>query len=648
MKPYLQSFFLLTSLSLILLCSCNDESFTNENGSSSGRPLEPGEVCNISFINGVSTISEVTTRSIPEGKKSVLHDFTNQTLKGKDGKRAGWISGEVRTRYDEDVEKATTRSFNVDTQLFGKNSMFRMLVFSGPYEGTVNMSTPIANMVCQVNSTGNGASFISPSTKLEVLKGRYTFVCFPANEKYNTWTVGQTTGYEIPIGKDEDFVYMQLPDVDINNIEYQIDLSKFIRFGYQLTVKFSISEDLGYLQFPQDKLELTISDNGNGTNSVINTNATFDLKNNCIKDYNGNAFSFKDTLEIKGTAGNQEFTAVSNFLIANNSASQRLTISYPELTVFKPKGTEGSKEDSVFTIKPGTYTTSEEVQFNSGNSYTITLTIGEQVKGFIVGGVIWSPGNLDYNPTTNKFFWAPTPDKAATAREARGAHFRWMAPLAQNAQSSPSDVNPIQYVWKLTTPPVWNGNDLGNYDNYYKTIFKDKPELTRDELPSPLTVTSLGDPCWGMGKKWRLPTYNEGYLFCYVSPNAIPVGAFSTPRNSFSNCSKYSDVLNGNVTDEAARYAGIFITCSKKPNMNPAAITSLSQYDGSQLFLPAAGNSTGNNLYSTGGTGLYWCSTPPNGYSYLSYSFNFVSSGKLTQNSSYRSDACSVRCVLRE
>lgn len=629
------------------LIGCGDDPLLDEGGSSSaGRPLADGELSNVTFTNSVSSIEEITTRSIPEGKSTVLHDYTNHELKGKDGGNAGWMSGEVRTEYGEEEKQAVTRSFNQSTQLFGKNSKFRMLVFVGPYGGTVDMSKPVANMVCQVNAAGNGASFLSPSTSLGLLRGRYTFVCFPADEKYNTWEVGKTSGNQISVGKDEDFVCMQYANVNISSTTTTIPLNQFTRYGYQLTVKFSVNKELGYLLFPQKELELEISDAGSGeTGRVINTKATFDLKTKSLTNYTGNTASFKDTIKIDKAAMGQTFTPVSNFVIANSGASQKLTIKYPQLTVLKPKNTEGNAsgaEDSVFTIKGGTYTTTEAVQFTAGNSYSITLAVGEQVKGIVVAGIIWSPGNLDYNGS--KFFWAPGPNKAKNAREVRGAWFRWFSPLPQSSSNTSSSY-PIQTTWTVTTPN-WSGNskDLGNYKGYYKGVLNNS-SLTSGTLPATLTATTLGDPCWGMGKGWRMPTYNEIYLLCYVSPSATPSGTFTTARNRLESFSSYSGSFSDNTTSSAAIYSGIYITSSNKPNENPAKITSTSQYNGSQLFLPAAGDSNGSSVSAAGSSGYYWSSTPGSGNNNYAWYAGF-NSGNLNPYNHRRSYGFSVRCVL--
>lgn len=661
MKYYPLLYFFFTLLPFCASSCSEDDTFTEDSQvSGSGRPLADGEACYIGFTNSVPDVGTVTTRAIPEGKRTVLHDFTNHQLKGKDGSsRAGWMSGEVRTQYDDEVRQATarrgaasgngvtTRAFDRSKQLFGANSKFRMLVFAGSYDGNVNMDSPVANMVCQVNSAGNGAAFISPTNQLGLLKGRYTFICFPADEKYNKWQVGDKSdnACQIPVGLDEDFVSMKIEDQDINSTNYQVDLSKFVRFGYELTVKFSVNEELGYLLFPQTELPLTISDAGSGIKGrVINNRCTFDLKQQTIINYDGNTASFKDTLKIDKAAKGQKFTAVANMLMCNSTASQKLTISYPQLTVLRPAGTDGSKEDSVFTIKAGTFTTSEAVKFEAGKSYTLTLAVGEQVKGIIVGGVIWSPGNLDYDATTKKYFWAPTPDKATNAREARGAWFRWMAPLPQSS-SNTSSANPISTSWSVTTPK-WSGNssNLGNYNGYYKGILNNS-SLTSGTLPSSLIATILGDPCWGMGEGWRMPTYNEIYLLCYVSPNATPSGTFTTARNRKENFSSYSASFSDNITTEAARYAGIFITSSSKPNDNPAAITNKSQYNGSQLFLPSSGNCNGSSVSGTGASGFYWSSTPSSGNGAASCGAYFNKSALYTGNY-FRHIGFSVRCVL--
>ena len=639
--------YLLLVLVPALFCCCSAEPLLDDSTSPvSGRPLQLGELSNVTFGGSVSSIEEITTRGIPTGKQSVLHDFTNHELEGKEGGRAGWISGEVRTQYDEDIKRAATRSFDASKQLFGKNSRFRMLVFVGPYGGSVDMSKPVANMVCQVNAAGNGASFVSPATTLGLLKGRYTFVCFPADEKYNTWQVGKSTGNQIQIGKDEDFVCMKYADINVNSSTTAIPLNQFTRYGYQLTVKFSVNEDLGYLLFPQDELVLEVSDGGSGeTNRVINTGGTFDLQSKSL-NYNTNTGSFKDTLKISGSGMSQSFSSVSNFLIANDGASQKLSIKYPQLTVLKPKDTDGNApnaEDSVFTIKGGTYTTSEAVKFEAGKSYSITLAVGEQVKGYIVGGVLWSPGNLDYNSSTKQFFWAPTPDKAKNAREGRGAWFRWMSALPQSS-SNTSSSNPTSQSWSVTTPN-WSSNskDLGNYKGYYKN-YTITSTVSQGQS---LSASTLGDPCTAMGPGWRMPTYNEIYLLCYVSPNATPSGTFTTGRNRFENFSAYSASFTDNVTTEAARFAGIFFTQSSKPNDNPSAITSRAQYNGSQLFLPAAGYSDGSSVNYPGTYGYYWSSTPRSGYTYYSWAVYFYS-GYLSPDYNGRNYGFSVRCVFGE
>lgn len=605
----------------------------------SGHELAEGELCNVSLsVTGIPSIEEATTRSIPEGKHTVLMDFTNHELKSTEGREAGWISTEVRTEFGEE-ERAATRAIPAD-KMFKDGSKFRMLVFKGPYSSTVNMETPVANMICQVN--GSSAKFLSPSTSLGLLKGRYTFICFPADEKFNTWKVGEPRSKsKVTVSNDDDFVYCKVENKDMNTSSFNLSLN-FTRKCYKLTVKLLVAEELGYI-VGVDTVPVTVG-NPSGVGYPIVSNATCDLFDGTMSGHKNELIESRIPVLNKGVIP-QSFGSVDNMLIAPATGStSKLRIGYPQITVLKPKGTDGSVSDSIFTIKAGFITTEDAFTFEANKSYTITLSIGEQVKGIRVGGVLWAPGNLDYNEATKKYFWAPTPNKAKNAREARGAWFRWFAPLPQSS-SNTSSAHPTQTSWSVTTPK-WSGNssDLGNYNGYYKTIFNNS-SLASGTLPSSLTATSLGDPCWGMGKGWRMPTYNEIYLLCYVSPNATPSGTFTTGRKYLKKISSYSASFSDNITTEDARYSGIFITSSNKPNDNPAAITSISQYSGSQLFLPAAGNSYGSSVDETGTGGSCWSSTPYSGKTGSSWAAYF-NSGYLRPSYYARGSGFSVRCVL--
>lgn len=605
----------------------------------SGHELAEGELCNVSLsVTGIPSIEEATTRAIPEGKHTVLMDFTNHELKSTEGREAGWISTEVRTEFGEE-ERAATRAIPAD-KMFKDGSKFRMLVFKGPYSGTVNMETPVANMICQVN--GSSAKFLSPSTSLGLLKGRYTFICFPADEKFNTWKVGEPREKsKVTVSNDDDFVYCKVENKDMNTSSFNLSLN-FTRKCYKLTVKLLVAEELGYI-VGVDTVPVTVG-NPSGVGYPIVSNATCDLYDGTMSGHKNELIESRIPILNKGVIP-QSFGSVDNMLVAPATGStSKLRIGYPQITVLKPKGTDGSVSDSIFTIKAGFITTEDAFTFGANKSYTITLSIGEQVKGIMVGGVLWAPGNLDYNEATKKYFWAPTPNKAKNAREARGAWFRWFAPLPQSS-SNTSSAHPTQTSWSVTTPK-WSGNssDLGNYNGYYKTIFNNS-SLTSGTLPSSLTATSLGDPCWGMGKGWRMPTYNEIYLLCYVSPNATPSGTFTTGRKYLKKISSYSASFSDNITTEDARYSGIFITSSNKPNDNPAAITSISQYSGSQLFLPAAGNSYGSSVDETGTGGSCWSSTPYSGKTGSSWAAYF-NSGYLRPSYYARGSGFSVRCVL--
>lgn len=93
------SFYILSLMFSLLGCS-QDEFTTPDDPATggSGHELAEGERCNVTLsVTGMPSIEQATTRAIPEGKNTVLMDFTNHELKSREGKEAGWISTEVRT-----------------------------------------------------------------------------------------------------------------------------------------------------------------------------------------------------------------------------------------------------------------------------------------------------------------------------------------------------------------------------------------------------------------------------------------------------------------------------------------------------------------------------------------------------------------------
>lgn len=653
-----QTFYPVIYLFLLLLSvsSCEGGIPSDDSTPGSGHPLAPGEVCYIGFSNSVPDVGEATTRAIPEGKRSVLHDFTNRELKGQEGSRAGWVSGEVRTAYDEDVRRAnirrnaTTRSFDRSRQLFGANSKFRMLVFAGTHNGTVNMDSPVANMVCQVNDTGTGASFISPTNQLGLLKGRYTFICFPADEKYNKWQVGQTEGYQIAVGADEDFVSMKLENQNIDNTNYQVDLSKFVRFGYELTVKFSVNEELGYLLFPQKELYLTVSDDGSGTDGrIINTGCTFDLKTQRIVNYNGNTAEFKDTLVIDKAEKGQTFTPVANFLMCNPGASQKLTISYPQLTVKKPAGTDGSKEDSVFAIRAGKFTTLEAVTFEAGKSYTITLAIGEQVKGILVRfqneagkehNVIFARSQLYYDKSAGK--WGIGKEQCDYGYNENG--------VAPNTGDSKLVTGNINYYFMYGCLDASITADIGNSTNNESGGMLGYYSGSSD-------LNTIGrDPCAKLGKDWQSPTRDIFYWMGYVGGHSYNGSVKSKSSSDFLALDE-----NGNRLVSSANpnpYWGTYTPTDGRSNKTPVkgmwiGLSAANKdgnntsFNGRVLFLPAAGSrSYGRTSVSdVSSFGYYWSSqqySSSGGQRFYFYSSNYYLNGN------YRYHGFSVRCCLPE
>ena len=621
---------------MFTLWGCSQEELTSPETPAgpggSGHELAEGERCNVSLsISGMPSIEEATTRSMPEGKNSVLMDFTNHELTSREGREAGWVSTEVRTEFGEE-ERAATRAITAD-KMFQDGSKFRMLVFKGPYGGAVNMDTPVANMVCQVN--GSSAEFLSPSTTLGLLKGRYTFICFPADEKFNTWKVGEPREKsKVLVSNDDDFVYCKVEDKDMNTSSFSLSLN-FARKCYKLTVKLLVAEALGYI-VGVDTVPITVG-NPVGVSYPIVSSATCDLASGSLSEYKNELIESR--IPVQDRAIPQSFGSVDNMLIAPATGStSKLRIGYPQMTVLKPKGTDGSVNDSVFTIRAGFITTEDAFTFEANKSYTITLSIGEQVKGIMVGGVIWATGNLVYN-TNNKYEIAPTPDKAKNAREVRGDWFRWCATLPQSS-SNTSTAEPTSQKWTVTVPN-WSGDakKLGNY-SYYQNYY---PNSEPSASPG---VSELGDPCKGLDGKWRMPTYNEFYLLCYVASSANPSGTFDdAPRDHLENFTKYTGDWSDNLTGNE-KWTGIYITGGSKPNENPAKISSTSSYKaGAHLFLPAAGYSSGDGIGYTGINGYYWSGTPYSGYSGNSVNLSFNSSGLYLYNV-YRLRGLCVRCVL--
>lgn len=625
----------ITVLSLMFsLWGCSQEELTSPetpaSPGGSGHELAEGERCNVSLsVTGMPSIEEATTRSMPEGKNSVLMDFTNHELTSREGREAGWVSTEVRTEFGEE-ERAATRAITAD-KMFQNGSKFRMLVFKGPYGGTVNMDTPVANMVCQVS--GSSAQFLSPSTTLGLLKGRYTFICFPADEKFNTWKVGEPRDKsKVLVSNDDDFVYCKVENKDMNTSSFSLSLN-FARKCYKLTVKLLVAEALGYI-VGVDTVPITVG-NPVGVSYPIVSSATCDLYNGSMSGHKNELIESR--IPVLNRAIPQSFGSVDNMLIAPATGStSKLRIGYPQITVLKPKGTDGSVNDSVFTIRAGFITTEDAFTFEANKSYTITLSIGEQPKGIMVGGVIWATGNLVYN-TNKKYEIAPTPDKAKNVREVRGDWFRWCATLPQSS-SNTSTAYPTSQTWTVTVPN-WSGDakKLGNYSYYQNYYPNNKPSANPG-------VNDTGDPCKGLGGKWRMPTYNEIYLLCYVASSANPSGTFTTARNRLENFAEYTGSWSDNLTGNQ-KWTGIYITGGSKPNENPAKISSTSSYNaGDHLFLPAAGYSNGGSFNYIGTEGWYWSSTPHSGDIYNSWNPRFYIDS-LYPDYNNRSRGFSVRCV---
>lgn len=285
----------------------------------------------------------------------------------------------------------------------------------------------------------------------------------------------------------------------------------------------------------------------------------------------------------------------------------------------------------------------------------------ERPEGYMVGGVTWSPGNLDYDPATGNYFWADTPDMpGATARSVRGAHFKWMIPLPMNDADANRGVELDDYVNLTWFPavPSWSGTEEISNSRYYNHFYEgdEIAVFTSGVLPAAIDAGTVGDPCWAMGKEWRMPTANEIYLLCKVMERAIP------KRNELSKVSRLPEILNTcladaetayNIgTDEPApanKYAGIYLSQSKSPNeVSAIPAADISGYKSAEhMFLPAAGYSKEGVIQEGSSHGYYWSSTPSGSSAKLSWGVSFSVDKFDTDMRTERYYGRSIRCVLR-
>nr|WP_294483235.1 fimbrillin family protein [uncultured Bacteroides sp.] len=635
-------------LSLIFsLCGCSQEELitpdTPGESGSSGHELAEGERCNVSLsVTGMPSIEQATTRGIPEGKNTVLMDFTNHELKSREGKEAGWISTEVRTEFGEE-ERAATRAIGAD-KMFQDGSKFRMLVFKGPYGGPVNMETPVANMVCQVS--GNSAKFLSPSTTLGLLKGRYTFICFPADEKYNTWQVGEPKEKsKVPVSNDEDFVYCKVENKDMNTSSFNLSLY-FARKCYKLTVKLLVAEELGYI-VGLDTVPITVGNN-NTTYPIVST-ATCDLSTGTMSGHKNELIKSRIPVLDKGKIP-QSFGSVDNMLIAPATGStSKLKIGYPQITVLKPKGTDGSLNDSIFTIKAGFVTTEDAFTFETNKSYTITLSIGEQPKGILVTfknssnathKIVFARSQLYYSKTTGKY---------AIGKEQcdYGYVEAGIAPNTGDSKLVTTSAANYYFMYGCLDPFITadtgNGtnSEAGGMSGYYS---------------GSSDLNTIGrDPCQKYGKDWMSPNREVLYWMGFVGTHYSNGSSKSKPSTDYFPIDENGNRLNTSGNP----YFGTYTPTDNRSNKTAvqgmwiglsstqAKSSSNTKYNKSALFLPAAGyrDSGGTSMGSVGSNGYCWSSQQYN--SSIGQGFFFFSSG-YNLNYYSRNYGFPVRCCLPE
>ncbi len=635
-------------LSLLLsLSGCSQDETTApeipSTSGSSGHELAEGELCNVSLsVSVMPSIEQATTRSIPEGKNTVLMDFTNHELKSREGREAGWVSTEVRTEFGEE-ERAATRAIPAD-KLFQNGSKFRMLVFKGPYGGTVNMETPVANMVCQVN--GSSAQFLSPSTTLGLLKGRYTFICFPADEKFNTWKVGEPRDKStVTVSNDDDFVYCKVENRDMNTSSFILPLS-FARKCYKLTVKLLVAEELGYI-VGVDTVPVTVGNPSSVTYPIVSS-ATCDLYNGAMSGHRNELIESRIPVLDKKIP--QTFGSVDNMLIAPATGStSKLRIGYPQITVLKPKGTDGSLNDSIFTIRAGFITTEDAFTFEANKSYTITLSIGEQPKGILVTfknssgsthKIIFARSQLYYNKTTGKY-------DIGNEQCDYGYAEAGIAPNTGDSKLVTTNAANYYFMYGCIDPFITsNTGNATNSESGGKTGY----------YSGSSDLNTIGrDPCQKYGKDWMSPSRDVFYWMGYVGSNYYNGSSKSKPATDYFAVDENGNRLNtsGNL------YWGTYTPTDKRSNETAvqgmwiglssaqAKSSSNQKYNKSALFLPAAGyrkfGSTG--VYDVGSYGSYWGSQRYD--SSLGQRFYFYSSSYYL-NDGNRTYGFPVRCCLPE
>lgn len=642
------SFYLLCLA--LSFCGCSqDELVSPDTSDNSGHELADGELCNVTLsITGMPSIEQATTRAIPEGKNTVLMDFTNHELKSREGKEAGWISTEVRTEFGEE-ERAATRAIPAD-KMFKANSKFRMLVFKGSANGKVNMNTPVANMVCQVSGDGKSAQFLPPSTSLGLLKGWYTFICFPADEKYNKWQVGEDKEGKsiVSVSNDEDFVYCKLENIEMTNSTKQLRLS-FARKCYQLTVKLVVAEELGYI-IGVDTVPITVG-NSNGVTYPIVSSATFDLVAGTMSGHQNKSIESRIPVLDKGNIP-QSFGSVDNMLIAAPASStpSQLTIGYPQITVFKPAGTNDSKSDSIFTIKAGSVITKDPFTFEANKSYTITLSIGEQPKGILVTfknssnqthKIIFARSQLYYNKTTQRYDIGKEQCDYGYAE----------------AGIDPNSGNSIL---------VDGSMDVNYYFMYgcLNSFFYTKTGNTTETEMAGMTSYYSGssdlntinrDPCQKYGKDWMSPSRDVLYWMGYVGTNYSNDSSTTKSDTDFFPIDESGKRQNTSGNPYWGTYTPTDNRSKNKPvqgmwiglSSSEATSGSNSQYNKKALFLPAAGRRDygGTSMYDVGYYGYYWSSQQSNSSNGQSFNF-YRSSYYLGYYDRYT--AFPLRCCLPE
>lgn len=345
----------------------------------------------------------------------------------------------------------------------------------------------------------------------------------------------------------------------------------------------------------------------------------------------------------------QSFGSVDNMLVAPATGStSKLRIGYPQITVLKPKGTDGSVSDSIFTIKAGFITTEDAFTFGANKSYTITLSIGEQVKGILVTfrnssgaehKIVFARSQLYYNKSTKK--WDIGNEQCDYGYNENG--------VAPNTGDSKLVSGNINYYFMYGCLDASISANSGNGTN------SEAGGMTGYYSGSSDLNTIGRDPCAKLGKDWMSPTRDIFYWMGYAGTNYYNGSSKSKPNTDYFPVDE-----NGNrLATSGNPYFGTYTPTDSRSNKTAvtgmwiglsagnATASNNTKYNKSAFFLPAAGYraSGGTSMGNVASDGRYWSSQQ---YDSSLGQYFYFNSSRYCLGYNSRNYGCPVRCCRPE